>query len=304
MLFRELARVAFASALHKLTTVKVGHRIADSRLAAWICGDGVVIANLQFGAHAIVFANDYNGRSMYLWGEHDPRISAVLSAVLREGDTVLDIGANFGVTGLLAAKLVGDSGTIHLFEPQPLLASCLRTSLLINGYINAHVHECALSNRNGSQAMIVVDHSNMGMTTLSPEGSDAADLSPTIEVQVRDASEYISGLECSNVALVKIDVEGHEAVILSSLRQWLARIRPAVILFECHLDGRSFYEHETVCALSDLGYDFLAFDTRPLWHTRLYPVAEQQHPLGYDFAAIHWSGLNQDRGSALKTLTV
>jgi hypothetical protein len=167
MFLQEIARSAFASVLHRLHTVKVGHRITDSKFAAWVCGEGPVIAKLRFGAQALVYANEYNGRAMYLWGEHDPRITAVMNAVLRKGDTVLDIGANFGVTGLFAAKCVGPTGTVHLFEPQPLVASFLRTSLLINNYSNAKVHECALSDKTGWADMAVLDSSNWGITTLS-----------------------------------------------------------------------------------------------------------------------------------------
>lgn len=74
---REITRAAFACTLHRLRTVKVGHRIADSRFASWVCGQGAVVAQLRYGAQAVVFANEYNGRAMYLWGEHDPRITAV-----------------------------------------------------------------------------------------------------------------------------------------------------------------------------------------------------------------------------------
>jgi FkbM family methyltransferase len=302
MLMRELARTTFASALHRLTTVKVGHRISDSRFAAWVCGEGPVVANLRYGAKAIVSASDYVGRSMYLWGEHDPRISAVLRAVLREGDTVLDIGANFGVTGILSAKLVGDSGTVHLFEPQPFLASCLRTSLLINGYSNAQVHECALSNHNGVQTMTIVDPSNMGMTTLSAAGPGADGSSPTIDVQIRDASEYVAGLNCSDLALVKIDVEGHEAIILSSLREWLSEKRVPVMIFECHIEDQSFQEHDTVKILSGLGYDFYGFDMRPYWQTQLNAVEKAQNGLSCDFVAVRWQELDMDRRNALETM--
>ncbi|MGB7548664.1 MAG: FkbM family methyltransferase [Terracidiphilus sp.] len=287
-----------------MNTVKVGHRITDSRFAAWVCGEGAVIATLRYGAQAIVFANEYNGRAMYLWGEHDPRITAVINAVLRKGDTVLDIGANFGVTGLFAAKCVGPTGTVHLFEPQSLVASCLRTSLFINGYSNAVIHECALSDQTGSADMTIRDTSNWGMTTLSQSKSDSMNPLRTICVRTECAGDYVASLGCGKVALIKIDVEGHEAVILASMREWLAEERPPVILFECHLDGQVFQEQESVRILSGLGYEFFGFDMKPLWQARLYAVNEKPHPAGSDFVAVRQHELDQDRRNALEAMMV
>lgn len=280
--------------------VKIGHRIADSRLAAWVCGKGAVIANLRYGAQAVVLANEYSGRAMYLWGDEDPRLTAIVTALLRQGDTVLDIGANFGVIGLLAAKCVGPEGKVHLFEPQPLVASFLRTSLFINGFSQAVLHECALSNRTGTAQMAISDPLILSTAALSAPRQDIAPEAQIISVRMEEAGTYIASLGCDSVALLKIDVEGHEPVILASMREWLEAVRPPIILFECHLDGRSFHQHETVSILAALGYEFLSVDTRPLVRTRLFPVDEEQRSYGRDFVAVRWNELDHDRRQALE----
>jgi FkbM family methyltransferase len=304
MLVREIARAALASAVHRLNTVKVGHRISDSRFAAWVCGEGPVIARLRFGAQAVVLANEYVGRAAYLWGDNDPRITAVVGAVVRNGDTALDIGANFGLPGLLIAKCVGPNGAVHLFEPQPVVASCLRASLLINGYSNAVVHECALSDHNGSATMTISDPSDMSTATLSPPKPNSTTPIRSICIRTENAGNYVVSLGCSKVALIKIDVEGHEAVIFASMREWLAEVRPPVILFECHLEGRGFQEQESVRILSGLGYEFFNIDTKPYWHTRLNAMTEGQHEYGRDFVAILWQELDADRRNALEAMMV
>lgn len=302
MLLREVARAALTAALHQLHTVKVGHRISDTPLAVWICGEGPVIAQLRYGASAIVFANEYIGRAMYLWGEHDPRITDVLKAAIRSGDTVLDIGAHFGVTGLFAARQVGPTGTVHLFEPQPLLASCLRTSLQLNRFTHAVVHECALSDRAGTADMTVLDSTNWGMTTLSPPKGELTNGYPSLSVRTENAGKYVASLECARVSCVKIDIEGYEPVILESMQDWLAEVRPPVIIFECHLNGTDFNSHDSVRILCQLGYRFYYFDLRPYWHTRLH-VARQGCPLwGGDFVAIHWDTLDDERTKALRAM--
>jgi FkbM family methyltransferase len=301
---REIARATFAAALHNLKTVKVGQRIANSRLAVWVCGEGAVIARLSFGAQAAVFLNEFLGRNAYLWGDNDPRISTVVSAVLRKGDTALDIGANFGLPGLLIAKIVGLDGAVHLFEPQPVVASCLRASLLINGYSNAVVHECALSDHAGQATLTFDIPSEFSTATLASPGTDTVGPLHTIRVRTEDAGEYVSSLGCDKVALIKIDVEGHEPVIFESMREWLAEKRPTVILFECHLYGQAFEEHKSVRILSGLGYEFFNIDRRPYWHTRLSSTSETQRGFGSDFVAILWQELDEDRRNALEVMMV
>ena len=69
----QVARAVLANVVHKLKTVKVGHRITDSGIVAWMCSKGLAVADLRYGARAVVLVDDYVGRAMYVWGEHDPR---------------------------------------------------------------------------------------------------------------------------------------------------------------------------------------------------------------------------------------
>ncbi|MGD0225479.1 MAG: FkbM family methyltransferase [Terriglobia bacterium] len=160
-------------------------------------------------------------------------------------------GANFGVVGLFACKQVGDKGRVHMFEPQPLVAQCLRTSVVINGYRQAVVHECALSNRRGSAEMTITNAGNLGMTTLACEGKRLD--GEKIHVRLEQAGEFIRALECRQVSLVKIDVEGHEGVILDSMQGWLQEVKPGVVLFECKVGKDGFWAEHTVTLLSSMG---------------------------------------------------
>jgi len=138
-----------------------------------------------------------------------------------------------------------------MFEPQPLVAQCLRTSVVINGYRQAVVHECALSNRRGSAEMTITNAGNLGMTTLACEGKRLD--GEKIHVRLEQAGEFIRALECRQVSLVKIDVEGHEGVILDSMQGWLQEVKPGVVLFECKVGKDGFWAEHTVTLLSSMG---------------------------------------------------
>jgi FkbM family methyltransferase len=282
----EIARVFLAKAVHRLKTVRGGRLIANSFCAKAVCGHGFAVATLRCGTRAIVSVDDHVGRCMYLWGQHDPRIADVINAVVGPGDTVLDIGANFGVLGLLTAKKVGSNGKVHLFEPQPLLASCLRTSLMINGFKHAEVHECALSDWSGFTDMAVVDPENLGMTQLvSPSDKIRGE---RIRVRVENSVDYIRSLSLSYVSLLKIDVEGHEGVVLRSLFDWMRQSIPGAVLFECHIGSNGFWMEESVRILRELEYEFLAYDIHRYWKTSLHKISiSSRFPAGYDFVAVH-----------------
>ncbi|MFM7408039.1 MAG: hypothetical protein ACKO3K_15645 [Cuspidothrix sp.] len=60
---------------------------------------------------------DYIGSMIYLYQDLDPSISWCLKKCLNEGDIFVDVGANIGIESIPAAKLVGNTGHIHSFEP-------------------------------------------------------------------------------------------------------------------------------------------------------------------------------------------
>jgi hypothetical protein len=49
---------------------------------------------------------------------HEEATTALFKKIVKPGDVVLDLGANIGYFTLLAAKLVGDRGRVHAFEPE------------------------------------------------------------------------------------------------------------------------------------------------------------------------------------------
>lgn len=281
-----VARTLLATAVRRLSAVRGGRLISNSGIARTICGTGFEVATLTCGAKAVVSVGDHVGRAMYLWGRHDPRLLAVLDAVLAPGDDVIDIGANFGAVGLHAASIVRETGRVYLFEPQPMVAHCLRASVAINGYTQAEVHECALSSHDGLGVMVVAEPRNLGMTRLVADADCAG--AERVTVRVENALHHIRSLPTRKAALLKIDVEGHEDVILTCLAPWMEASPPSFVLFECHIGQGGFWEEGSVKILATLGYEFLCYDIQNCWRTQLRRITLNDHaPRGYDFVAIH-----------------
>nr|WP_245214732.1 FkbM family methyltransferase [Pararoseomonas indoligenes] len=126
-----------------------------------------------------------------------------MQAVLREGDTVLDVGANVGLTVLPAARCVGPGGRVIAVEPTARLAELLRRSLVTNGLDGiVTLHRCAAGAARGTAEL------NIGVTSghsslLALPGSEGSET-----VEVRPMDELVP--PGTRVHLAKIDVEGFE----------------------------------------------------------------------------------------------
>jgi len=269
-----------------------GVRVAQSSFCKGLTnGDKSVVARLWGGMRIQVNPNDYDGRSLFFWGANDRKVSWLCARLLRSGDTLLDIGANYGPVGLLAARRVGPSGQVHCFEPQPQLADCIRASAMLNRLSNVTVHELALSDRNGTLPLTVPD-GHSGRASLCPgvcEGSAFA-------VPVRHAGDYLKSLALTRTRVIKLDVESHEEAVLRGALDFLKEAKPLAIAFESHDDGTPLLSRGPVRLLQTLSYDIFQIRQRPLFRVQLRAIKTPADvETGYDFVACDRSRVRELR---------
>ncbi len=251
-------------------------------------GGAVTEVRLRSGPRVLVHAEEFIGRIVFYFGELDPRISWVCRRLLRPGDVVVDVGANYGVVSLLAAQLVGGGGIVHAVEPQPEVADLLRRSAERNGFDHLHVHEVALSDRDGELALRIPT-GNLGGASLSRTSEQGT----SVVVRVRHADAFLSELGVARVRVLKVDIEGHEAEFLRGARPFLARCPPDVIVFESNDalyetgEHVRFWDRAAVRELLDLGYDMVRIgECLGAVAPRLAPV-QGADDRGLDFVAVH-----------------
>lgn len=237
----------------------------------------VALAPLRDGGRLYVKSQDYVGRAILLTGDFDRKTTRLCQMVLREGDTMLDVGANVGVVTAYAAPLVGRSGIIHAFEPQHELADLFDQSLKLNGYHQVIVHRVALSDTD-HDAPLYGSAFNRGAASLEGSGQ------PLGTVQVRSAGRFLRGLNLGPIRLLKVDIEGHEEAFLRSAGEYFRQNTPEVVAFESH-GNEPFMRRPPVCLLRNLGYQFFQMP-KALLSMRLVPVVGDDISPGFDFVAI------------------
>lgn len=166
-------------------------------------------ARTHSGLDISVDINDYHGRILYLFGTNDPKVQAMAAMLLEQGDTFLDIGANYSTIGLFAARKIAPTGRVHLFEPQPYLADRVQQCITAGGVKNVLIHRVALLDKDDTLTLkIPPNHSGMA-TLIDEKRSDTTNWKP-ITVPVRKIDSYVAPLVASGRFGVKIDVEGAE----------------------------------------------------------------------------------------------
>lgn len=150
--------------------------------------------------------------------------------------TVFDVGANIGELTLMFSRLVGDSGSVHAFEPslvgfEKLTVICTAASLR-----NVLLNRIALAEHEGvvtlhsygddylswtSQALRPLETYGIAVRAVSSEEAPGTTL-----------DHYCQSNGIASIDLLKVDVEGAEFQVLLGARRMLEGGRVRCIAFE------------------------------------------------------------------------
>ncbi|CAH0303946.1 FkbM family methyltransferase [Roseomonas sp. CECT 9278] len=240
------------------------NRVTDSQ--SIYLGDNTAVTFLEDGTRIMVDTKSLDiGVHLLTLGRWEPQYTALFARLVRPGDTVFDLGANHGVYALMAARLVGATGRVHAFEPNPRLAQLVDMSLRINGFAGwAQVHRIAASDRTGIARLFFTDsYSGGGSLSGTAEQSDATGASKhAVDCRLVPLDTLFPD-PAMRLDVIKMDVEGHEGPALRGMRELLARSPDVRIMMEygpqmMHASGMA--APEVVALLEGLGLSAWTID--------------------------------------------
>lgn len=178
----------------------------------------------------LVNTNDeYIGRNILALGQWEPHIRQTLKRLIREGDTVVDIGANIGTHTIYMSKLVGENGKVIAFEPNENNHNSLVFSLLLNRCFNTKVYQYGVGEK--KEVMYIEKHwkntkveNNFGAISLQASRKDEED--EHIDIRPLDDPEF----SFENIRLIKIDAEGMEDKVVNGMKGLLHKSKPYLIV--------------------------------------------------------------------------
>lgn len=172
-----------------------------------------VAVNLPWGLPLQLRCDELIGRRIWATGIFELTVSEVVWRLTDESDLCIDAGANIGYMASIMAFKAGINGAVFAFEPHPEVFTALFENANSWGsYKIAKVKplQMALSACHGIMQLEIPESfsQNRGLSRLSDlhvEGS------VPVEVQTIDNIVKKHGF----VGLMKIDVEGHEASVIT-----------------------------------------------------------------------------------------
>jgi FkbM family methyltransferase len=188
------------------------------KLASWL-PDGA-----QHSLKRIRFSRQIRTGTFVPHGE--PEIRAISDSV-REGDWVIDVGANIGHYTCHLSACTGRQGRVIAFEPIPDTFALLSSNVLAHGRNNVTLINAAASDRFTVAAMNLPKFAsglaNYYRAALAEDGDYSVLCIP------------IDTLDLPRITLIKIDAEGHDLAVLNGANALIDRDRPMLIV-ECTPD--------------------------------------------------------------------
>lgn len=192
---------------------------------------------------------------------HEPIGTEVLLDVLKDGMTIIELGANIGYFTMQEARQVKLKRIVAI-EPNPVNFELLNQNVALNNCDNVDTFNIGISDIDDSLPFYITKHSNI----CSFVARD--DYDRVIDVPVMRLDTFIKREKIKDVSLIRMDIEGYEINALRGMQDVLKRDKPWISM-EYHAPVISAEDREGfIASLEALDYELKCFMFR--WSD--YPI--------------------------------
>lgn len=190
-----------------------------------------------------------------------------LETQLTAGGTFLDIGSNVGFFALMAARLVGPTGRVLAFEPDPQIHESLVRSAKANTYPHVEAFQLALSDREGELTFYRATDGTASSLVPEAPGREHRYHTGALTTRVTALDTLVGDgvIDPRGISMIKVDVEGEEVRTITGMRETLVAANHPPIWCEVRGPQGSSRAPNTYVAVRDrlrpLGY-------KPYWWSK------------------------------------
>jgi len=150
-------------------------------------------------------------RDISVLGVWEPLQTEIVKKIIKNGNIVLDLGANIGYYTLILSKLVGNEGKVYSFEPDPKNFALLKKNIEINNYQNILFTQKAISNKKGT-LRLYLSTTNPGDHRIFNVGDNRN----FIEIESIRLDDWLDKLQ-DKINFIKIDIQGAEGKAIEGM---------------------------------------------------------------------------------------
>jgi FkbM family methyltransferase len=178
------------------------------------------------------------------------------SNLIKNGDIILDIGANIGAFSLLGSKATGEKGQIYAFEPSKNTFDALNKNIKLNNLKNVFPQQIALSDSEGFIHLGAVENDALNFIDINKNDSSGE------KVRMTTLDKWLKDNNLGKIDLIKIDIEGAELLCFKGAINMLTTTPPTIIM-ECNEKWCRRFEYTVFDLLKFLnlfGYTFEQYE--------------------------------------------
>lgn len=206
--------------------------IAKSLVRGWVRSTSKETATVIKGplrGHKLLTEHALPNLSM-LFGSYEVSFASAFSQRIKHSHVTYDVGANTGYFSLLAASQSPTNGVVVAFEPVPEILHDLQRMVAANDFENrVKTSQIALSDSVGTVKLFTPASATSGVIETAIRHANIKD-AEAIEVKTSTLDSYIYVDGNPPPDILKIDVEGAEASVLTGARELLKNGRPTILL--------------------------------------------------------------------------
>lgn len=179
----------------------------------------------------------------------------LIESYINDGDVFFDIGANIGHFSFYFKRKLKGLKCI-LFEPHPVLASCIRKTVEVSELEDIKVCQVALSNENSKLQFFEDTFNDGGHSLICSMISKRSKKGKSFDVNAVTLDEYFNNLDVEKVDFMKVDVQGAEFMFLEGAAKTISKFRPKIFV---ELDNRRVLDFwESLEALTNQKFNLIS----------------------------------------------
>ena len=212
-----------------------------------------------------MFLHPNDAFRLSIYGIHGTHDFKIIKNNVKDGDNVIDLGANIGYFTLILAKLVGPTGKVFAFEPDPRNLALLKKNVEYNNYKNVIIVPKAVSNVN-DKCTLYTGQKTFGQNKIyKPKNTKIQKFIPIDSETVRLDDFFRTNGLLDKISFIKLDVEGAEFLAFSGMKEILKLTKNIKIFTEAEIsyleDAGSSYD-QFIDLLTENDFTFSLADNR------------------------------------------